>query len=291
VVARRSRPITVALLAAAVLVAVGLGAYALLKPSTAAKPRLVWSSEFSRGNFTGWSWWGQTQQNIWGHIAVVRPQSVGVPRRFGPYIGRFQTTRADLAHGRYNAKLYKYFDVDTAQGPRTPSNVSGTYSAWYYLPRNFAMQPKKWINMFQFKELFNRTTGSSLSLPLWWVQLGTASWAKAYPGASWATGKPARGDAPVIFLNHWDNHWTRHVGFAAAPLGRWFEISADVHQGDRIDFYLNGHKFDTARASDYPVSPFRARSEAWIFGVGDYGTDAAGPMYIARASYSAPSSG
>jgi hypothetical protein len=275
-----------ALLATVVLVAVGVGAYAVFRPRMAARLHVVWSSEFSRGNFTGWSWWGQTQQSIWGHIAVVRPQTVGVPTRFGPYIGRFQTTQADLAHGRYNAKLYKYFDTEAGHGERPPRTVSGTYSAWYYLPRSFSMQPDKWINMFQFKDMYRLPDGSSYSLPLWWVQIGTASWAEAYPGASWTTGKPAHDDAPVIFLNHWNNHWARQVVFAAAPRGRWFEISADIHQGDRIDFYLDGQKFDTARANDYPVSPFRARSQAWIFGVGDYGNDPAGPIYIARASYS-----
>jgi hypothetical protein len=282
---RLRRSVAIALLCLAA--GIGLATSQLLSTGSEPGVRVIWRSDFSRDNFTAWSWWGQGQANLWGHIAVVRPASVGVPDLFGDrYIGRFQTTQADIARGRYSAKLYKWFEVNGPHGPRPPANVSGTYSAWYYLPRGFSMQPGKWINMFQFKEMYRKPDGASVSDPLWWIQLGTTTWAKTDPRALWRTGKPTRGNAPVLFLNHWYNKWTHRAVFAAVPLGRWFEITADVHQGDRIDFSLNRHPFETVSAGEYPVSPFHARSEAWIFGVGDYGTDAAGPLYVGQASVS-----
>ena len=289
-VASRTRSLRLALIAVAILgIGVGVGVYELVTP---ASPRVVWSSDFSRGNFTGWSWWGQGQASIWGHIAVVRPQTVDVPKLSGRNIARFQTTRADLAHGRTNAKLYKLFDVKRPHGVRPPANVSGTYSASYYLPHTFRV-PKRneWVNLFQFKEQYTLPGGGSHSDPLWWVQLGQASWAETYPGATWLGAKPTSPAAPVMFLNHWNNRWTRHVVFAAVPLGRWFKISAAVHQGSRIDFNLDGHRFDTATAREYPVSPFHSTSQAWIFGVGDYGTAPAGPLYVGAASLSTPPTG
>jgi hypothetical protein len=291
-VAGRTRPITLALISATALAAVAVTAYLLAVPSHHHREHIVWSSDFSSDNFRGWSWWGQGQRRIWGHIAVVSPQRVGIPKLSGRYVARFQTTRADLAHGRLNAKLYKWFDVQTPQGQRSPSDVSGNYSAWYYLPRGFRMRSSStWINMFQFKEQYRRPDGASQSDPLWWVQLGNAAWAKRLDGARWIGARPARPDAPVMFLNHWNNRWRHHVELAAAPIGRWFEITATLRQHDRIDFYLDGRRFATASASEYPVSPFHSGSEAWIFGVGDYGDADAGPLYVGRASFSTPPAG
>jgi hypothetical protein len=291
-VAGRTRPITAGLIVATMLAVVGLVAYLFAVPSQHRHEHVVWQSDFSAGNFSGWSWWGQGQRSIWGHISVVTPASVGVPKLSGRYIARFQTTRADLVHGRLNAKLYKWFDVQTPDGQRPPSDVSGNYSASYYLPKGFAMRSTKtWINMFQFKEQYQPADGPSRSDPLWWVQIGKASWAKGYPGASWVGPKPSRPDAPVLFLNHWNNGWHHQVVFAAAPVGRWFQIMAALHQDDRIDFYLDGHGFARADASEYPVSPFHARSQSWIFGVGDYGDANAGPLYVGRASFSTPAVG
>jgi hypothetical protein len=291
-VAGRTRPITAGLIVATMLAVVGLVAYLFGVPSQHRHEHVVWQNDFSAGDFSGWSWWGQGQGSIWGHISVVTPASVGVPKLSGRYVARFQTTRADLAHGRLNAKLYKWFDVQTPDGQRSPSDVSGNYSASYYLPRSFQMRSATtWINLFQFKEQYQPTDGPSHSDPLWWVQVGRASWAEAYPGARWVGPKPSRPDAPVLFLNHWNNGWHHQVVFAAAPIGRWFQITAALHQDDRIDFYLDGHSFARADASEYPVSPFHARSQSWIFGVGDYGDANAGPLYVGRASFSTPAVG
>jgi hypothetical protein len=291
-VAGRTRPITLALFTATILVVAAVSAYLAFAPSHQRSAHTVWSNDFSSNSFSGWSWWGQGQQSIWGHISVVEPESVGIPKLSGRYVARFQTTGADIRRGRLNAKLYKWFDVPTAEGQRSPSDVSGDYSAWYYLPRDFAMRSSHtWINMFQFKEQYERPDGSRPSDPLWWVQIGRASWAEGNSSARWIGARPSRSDAPVMFLNHWNNRWKHRVTFAALPLGRWFHITAALHQNDRIDVSLDGRPFATADASEYPVSPFHARSLSWIFGVGDYGDADAGPLYVGRASFSTPAAG
>lgn len=265
-------------LAAALLV--GSVTAACAKPLVAT--RSVWSSDFSRHNFTGWSWWGQGQASIWGHVAVVRPSSVGIPHLLGHYVARFETTRSDLEHGRTNAKIYKAFYVKGPGGSASPPDVSGTYHAWFYVQRDFRVPYGTAINIFQFKEQY-----AGHSDPLWWVQLSTASWAE-HRHASWRTPRPKRADAPVMSLNHWNNPWTRHEVYAAVPLGRWFEISADLYQGKKIDFYLDGRPLDTASAREYPVSPFHSDSQAWTFGVGEYGDALAGPLYVGAASLTTP---
>ena len=63
-----------------------------------------------------------------------------------------------------------------------------------------------------------------------------------------------------------------------APLGRWFEIKANLYENDRIDWYLDGQKFDTSRDSTYDVGRFYDKSEGWIFGVGHY--DGYGKLWV-----------
>lgn len=266
----------------AVGVAVGVAACGRASQQRGEREHVVWRSDFSRGNFTDWSWWGQGQSSIWGHVGVVRPGDVGVPPLVGRYVARFQTTRSDLDHRRTNAKIYKAFSVDGPNGQRSPDDVSGTYRAWFYLPKGFRVPGGTAINMFQFKEQYD-----GHSDPLWWVQLSTASWATPRP-ATWRSAKPTRADAPVMFINHWANQWTRHEVYMAAPLGRWFEVRADVHQGKDIVFYVDGRRLDTASAREYPTSPFHANSQAWTFGVGEYGDALAGPLYVGGAIVTTP---
>ena len=53
------------------------------------------------------------------------------------------------------------------------------------------------------------------------------------------------------------------------PFGRWFELRADVHPGDRIDFYLDGRRFDTGRQAAYGVG-LAPGDSSWIFSPGWY---------------------
>ena len=246
-----------------------------------------WSADFSTGTFGQWSWWGQGQANIWGNIAVVNPACAGVPplNRHNPHIAQMDVTRSGPAHGRLNAKLYKGFGYYRHGVSHEPANVSGTYSAWYYIPSSYKIRGSDWSNIFQFKEQYALPGGSDQSDPLWWVQLGSASWARKIAGAKWIGAKPRGAERPVAFLNHWDNKWTHRVVMEKVPLNRWFEISAKLHQGSRLVVSLDGKAFDTARASEYPVSPFHRTGNEWIFGVGNYATAPNTNLYIGGASF------
>ncbi len=250
-----------------------------------------WSSDFSTGDFSQWTWWGQGQANIWGDISVVNPGSVGVPALdpSDPHIAQMTVTASGPADGQVNAKLYKMFgSTDNSGVEHPPSDVSGTYSAWYYIPSSYQMSSSDtWANIFQFKEQYAQADGSSHSDPLWWIQLSSGAWAASMGGARWIGAKPTSSEQPVAVLNRWNNDWKRQVVLDTVPLNRWFEIVAVVHQNDRIDFSIDGQPFDTAQASEYPVSPFHSSSQEWIFGVGNYSTAPNTTLYIGRASYGA----
>lgn len=241
----------------------------------------AWTDAFGSGDFRSWDWWGQGDPT-WAHIGVQTPAQAGIPGLWGSSrVARFETTPDDILHGRDNAKLYKGFATGNWPNTHPPADVSGTYSAWYYLPTNYRVPALTWVNLFQFKEKYH-VPGGDTSDPLWWIQLGDAQWAQDSGGP-----RASRPDAPVAFLNYWNNHWTRQVHWKTIPLGRWFEIKAVVYQDQRIDFYIDGDHFDTAQNSEYHVSPFHgAQSMQWIFGVGNYSTAANGPMFVGRASYS-----
>jgi hypothetical protein len=248
----------------------------------------TWASSFETGDFTEWSWWGQGDSS-YAHRAVIDPRTEGVPRLGGDHVARFETTPDDIANGRVHAKLYRGFGTNFGQpDSRSPADVSGTYSAWYYIPETYRVPDHTYVNMFQFKEEYQTASGKA-SDPLWWVQLGPVHWAD---GMSQGYGGPAitgRSDAPVAFLNYWNSSWGARRNFVPLPLGRWFKLKAVVHQGSRIDFSIDGQPLDTARASTYPVSPFHgADSLAWTFGIGNYSTGANGPMYADRVSYTGP---
>jgi len=249
-----------------------------------------WLSDFSTGNFGQWSWWGQGQQSIWGKIAVVKPECVGVPELIQgqPTIAQMTVTASGPAEGKVNAKLYKGFGtVDSSGTEHEPANVSGTYSAWYYIPSSYKIHGSQGSNIFQFKEAYGLPDGSSYSDPLWWVQLNSASWAKKIGGARWLGKRPTHPDQPVAFLNCWNNPWTRTVTLEAVPLNRWFQISAALYQDDRIVYSIDGKPFDVALASYYPVSPFHPTGQEWIFGVGNYASAPATTLYVGEASYEA----
>jgi hypothetical protein len=199
-------------------------------------------------------------------------------------------TSQGAADGQINAKLYKAFDtVDSNGVEHSPTDVSGTYSAWYYIPSSYQVPSGDWSNIFQFKEQYPLSNGQSQSDPLWWIQLSTGSWAEGMGGAKWITPKPTGADQPVAMLNYWGNNWTRQLVFDTVPLNQWFEISAVVTQNQSIQFSINGQAFDTAQASQYHVSPFHASSQAWDFGVGNYSNAPNSTLYVGQANYT-PSS-
>jgi hypothetical protein len=270
-----------------------MGAACMTSSDTGPVPTGSWSNDFSTGNFCQWTWWGQGQQNIWGNTSVVTASSAGIPQldQGGANVAQMTVTAADANAGSINAKLYEGFGHFDAQGnEHSPTNVSGTYSAWYYIPSSYKVAPNTWSNIFQFKEEYREPGGGQQSDPSWWIQLAPESWAKTYYGATWVGPQPTDPEAPVAVLNRWCNDWNRQVVLEAVPLNHWFNISALLTQGQSLQFSIAGKPFDTALASQYPVSPFHGSdSEEWIFGVGNYSTAPDTTLYVGAASYT-PSS-
>jgi len=288
----RSRAVVTSLLLSLALAAVALTLPALAGADSAGPiaSGKAWSSDFSTGNFHQWSWWGQGQQSIWGDIGVVKARHVGVPELTKGHknIAQMTVTSSGPSVGKINAKLYKGFGYYRGGTEHEPSNVSGTYSAWYYIPSGYRIrQSGDWANIFQFKEQYALPGGGSQSDPLWWIQLNSASWARQMGGAKWVGHRARGGDRPVAILNHWANNWSRRVVLDAVPLNRWFEISAVLTQGRKISFSIAGKHFETAYASQYPVSPFHSGGQEWIFGVGNYATAPGTTLYIGQAGYTA----
>lgn len=241
---------------------------------------LAWSDSFESGDFRRWSWWGQGQEDLWGHVDVVRAVDEGVPPLDGHRVARFETTPDDIAAGRVHAKLFKALSVGRGRRERPARDQSGTYSAWYFLPETYSVPYGTSVNAFQLKDNY-RTDGGKQSDPLWWVNFGNAEyWSeRGGPGG-------LRAEAPVAYVNSWGGEqWDDDVGFAEVPLGRWFEIRAELFHGERIDFHLDGRPLDTGDADVHPVNAFRPRSINLLFGVGNYSNGANGPLYVDAVGY------
>ena len=248
----------------------------------------VWADGFESGDFSGWSAWGQHTRGQWGHVTVVEPRAEGVPSREGSRVARFETTPADISAGRIHAKLYKAFYITDKAGKRhPPGDVGGTYRTWLYFPESYRVPAETWVNVFQFKEKYRTGDGRNPSDPLWWIEVRDAAWMRERPRHFWHGEAPANPEAPVAFINYRtaDND-RRHLQAKPIPLGRWVEFRAELHQEDRIDFFIDGEHFDTARHGEYPVSPFHGEdSLEWLFGTGNYSSGSNGPLYGDEASY------
>lgn len=258
-------------------------------------PPTAFADSFESGNFDAGGWYYGQDESDYGHVAVVDPanESPPVPRYDGTKVARFEVTPADLAAGRYHAKIYKMFGSDIGNADaRPPEDVSGTYSAWYFLPAAYSVPSGTWVNIFQFKEQYATSSSpTGTSDPLWWLQLADCTFGQGQaPYYNTPPPQCNRSDQPVVFMAHWGGGWngdpaTRRT-FATVPLGRWFQVKAVLHQSDRIDFYVDGNLLSTALASEYPVSPSHGSdSRWWIWGVGNYSTGINGPLYIDQASY------
>jgi hypothetical protein len=288
----RCRPFISALVTSFALAAIALALPSLAAASGDAagpmSPGTNWSSSFQTGNFHQWSWWGQGQSSIWGKIGVVKAKHVGIPQlnHGQSNIARMTVTSSGPTDGQINAKLYKGFATWHNGVQREPRNVSGTYSADYYIPASYQIHGNDaWANIFQFKEQYIEPGGQAQSDALWWVQLASASWAEQMGGAHWIGPKPTDPNAPVAFLNRWCNNWKRQLVLEAVPRNHWFSISANLVQGKSLSVSINGRHFDTAYQSQYPVSPFHSSGNEWIFGVGNYATAPNTTLYVGGASY------
>lgn len=249
----------------------------LVKPAAgSAAERATWRSSFEQGSFSEWSWWGKGDSRYAGH-SVVSTREAGIPSLDGGRAAEFSVTEAQLRAGSQHSKLMKdwgYAPPETTtwrddagrQLERLPGNSpAGAYRANFYLPANYRKSPEGWTNIFQFKEAYHDSAGKWHQDPQWWLNMSQAG--------KWGSAAPAglRPDHPVLHANNWRTDYSNYrPKLVALPLGRWFEIKAELYPGDRIDWYLDGKLFDTSYASKYPVGFSKSRPTGWVFGVGHY---------------------
>lgn len=241
---------------------------------TPAYANVYWQDSFESGNFNGWSYAQGADQSQGGpgpqYVYVTTPAAAGIPPMVGKYIAHFERPATTSAYP--HAKIYKEWTASSKKDQFGRSedpvfncgDVSAIYSARFYFPTNYT-PVTDWVNIFQFKEegfqtLADFNAGKQRQDPSWWVNVG--------PPRSF--GQP--GTAPVMFINNWGNTYQNYKPkLVPVPLGRWFTLSANLYNGDRIEWYLDGKRFDTSYNSTYPVGRFYAKSNTWIWGLGHYG--------------------
>lgn len=284
-------------------------------PTTSGCPP-AWHSTFSGEWFDddGWSYWGAEDDPYVG-LSIADPRSVGLPR-FEGKSARFEVTEENIDEGNWDSKLYKEVDVEHEEGDL---GVSGSYRAWFLLPRDYSLNPdpafQASVNMLQFKDLYQTQAASEASFrsdPTWWVELRPRAWVDAIArrnrptSVEWALPPlPSQSspDQPVAFVNHWEaENNSRRFKALALPLGRWFEITASVDAGRRIDFWFR-EQGSTRKIrigggdneADFPVGPCETSprfteychgrlSSKWIFGIGHYGKNV-GSLFSDNASF------
>lgn len=213
---------------------------------------------------------------------VAPAASFGISAHGGEDVAQFN--RPASATGTPHAKVFKEWsnvgkhDQFGRTEDKLPDggNPDGVYKAWYFLPSDYKVTARDWTNLFQFKEEGSKN-GTWHQDPSWWLNMSAAN------------AFNAGGSEPVLFVNNWGNNYNNYKPeLVKAPLGRWFEVKAELHEDDRIDWYIDGKKFDTSLDSTYPVGRFYDKSDGWIFGVGHYG--GAGKVWVDDVSVTTPGS-
>ncbi len=254
-----------------------------------ASARATWRSSFEQSSFSEWSWWGKGDSRYAGH-SVVSASEAGIPSLDGGRVAKFSVNEAQSRAGSHHSKVMKnwgYAPPETTswrddagrQLERLPNNSpAGTYRANFYLPADYRKSPERWTNIFQFKEAFYDSSGKWRQDPQWWLNISQAGkWGSAAP-------EGLRSDHPVVHANNWKTDYSNYrPKLVALPLGRWFEIKAEVYPGQRIEWYLAGQRFDTSYASEYPVGFSKSRPTGWVFGVGHY--DGIGKLWADKVSF------
>jgi hypothetical protein len=243
---------------------------------------VYWSNgDFSTGDFTQWSYAQGPDPTQGGpgpqYCYVTNQAKSGIAPHSGTYFAHFE--RPASATCCPHAKVYKEWSnvgkLDQWRRVEDPifnnGNVSAIYSAWFYFPASYTI-PADWVNIFQFKEMGFDRSGNAIQFPSWWVNVGQE--------ASFAHGNVAmETSTPVLFVNYWGNNYVNfNPKLVPLPLGRWFQLNANLYQGDRIEWYIDGKRFDTSYNSTYPVGRFYPVSTGWILGVGHYG--GIGTLYV-----------
>jgi len=201
-------------------------------------------------------------------VQVAEPRAAGIPAPAGERAVRFETTPADIAAGRPNAKLFKWWNRPS----KRDWDISGRYCATFWFPTTYHAVARSADFVFQFKEEWTDWSGFHQD-PMWWVEIDTAS--------EWDV-PASRPDAPVAVLYHLDPRPPVHP--MAVPLGRWTPICADVRQDESISVTIGGRTLGTGHPGQYPVGP-EAKARKWIFGIGNYSRSANGPLWVRSASF------
>lgn len=288
------------------------------RPSPPPQP-LGWASGFEQeAGFSEWSTWGggeDLQSQLYGGHSVVSPSGPSVPPLEGRKVAHFQVSKpmwdtvvyrepSDVLKRRVHSKVMKEWRLPGSpktddlgrQMDRLPGgSPAGTYRASFFFPESYEKGVEEpwslWTNIFQFKEAWTEN-GLSRQAPQWWINVSRAGgWSydpEDAPGIR--TEAPNR---PVLHVNR-PRHEAEQDGYRprlrVVPLGRWFEIRAEVFPGERIEWYLDGERFDTSFDGEHPVGLSRgdsesspARSEGWLFGIGHY--DGIGQLWADGASF------
>jgi hypothetical protein len=222
-------------------------------------------------------------------------------------VAEFAVTAAELRRGDVDSKLYENWEVYRAHLTgdngrplaRTTNRGAGTYSAWYYIPRDYRMLFDGPVNIFQFKENYsdNGVTfdgfGSDMQSSL---NLFSRSGLRGFYGSNFSLHRAGglRADYPMLAVNLWHNPPVRRrpgqkYQAIPAPLGRWFNVTAKLYPGRHVSYYVDGKLLDTWYDDEYPVGvrtvmPNGEIPMSWTFGVGHYGSNV-GQLWVADAGY------
>jgi hypothetical protein len=151
------------------------------------------------------------------------------------------TVESDHVHSGSSAVLASIATVDGlsfARLNRRDVPQAAHFSAWFYIPRPYTVVG--YWNLFEFQGLFEPTIDSDVAT-LWSVDLHG-------------------GESTDMTFYLWDNTHAVAYGPAVplvAPVGRWFQIEAFVHQATdasgRITVWIDGSKL--ADVSGVPTVP------------------------------------
>jgi hypothetical protein len=274
------RLLLIAVVSATTLAASCSVALARPLPADPGSPTNAWDFEGPGSGLADWDVL-QVAELRNGQTRVVAPAAHGVPRRPGgtnAHVLRASVNRRQRAAGAYAAYLYKVWAVAAPETGWTgnlghpferilPGEEGGTYRAWYFLPRSTRRVLRHnnhgrygWVNIFQFKHSNPNGGGPGRweQPPQWWINI--------------RNNNP---DRLALCVSHWrrpafcQRRGLRSSHLPPVPFGRWFQLRADVHPGQRIDFYLDGRRFDTGRQADYGVG-LAPGDSSWVFSPGWY---------------------
>lgn len=245
----------------------------------------VFNGRFDSGDATAWTSWTQD-----GRLSVERAVAMDLhlPPTGSTWVVRFEIIRDDLPD-RVHAKLYKGWDIapsarrdDLGRGLERieRGGEAGVYSAWYFIPADYSVAPTSGpINIFQFKEDYSDPGGFNSD-----VQSMLAIWSAATLNDFFTGGyTSSRADAPLLAVGigaiperrpRPGQHTAQGPVAIPAIVGRWFNVTAKVYAGDRIEYHVDGRLLDVWYDDEYPVGIRHSRGElGWTFGIGHYGSN------------------